>query len=57
MEPLTIASLFIPLLLVGVAVTVVVVIVYWVIRRAVRDGIRDARDLEVGLSPGTEEAT
>lgn len=57
MEPLTIASVFIPLLLVALAATIVVALVYWVIRRAVRDGIRDARDPDAGFAPGSEQAS
>ena len=50
------ASVILPLLLVAVAVTIVVLAVYWVIRRAVRDGIRDTQDPAARLETGPEEA-
>ena len=56
MDPMTIASLILPMLLVAAAVTIVVLAVYWVIRRAVRDGIRDAQAPVGGLATGVEEA-
>ena len=50
------ASVILPLLLVAVAVTIVVLAVYWVIRRAVRDGIRDTQDPAARLATGPKEA-
>jgi len=57
MDPMTMASLILPLLLVAGGVTIVVLAVYWVIRRAVRDGIRDTQDPAATLAAGPKEAT